>query len=300
MLELLFSLGQKLGYNITPNRYDSPIPDLKELQDDLWFNRSELVGINVYEEKQLELLSYFESRFKSEYDSLPRHQTTVPYEYYVGNGTFESIDGEVLYCMIRHLKPSKIVEVGSGFSTYLMAQTVSINRAEDDKYACDLIAIEPYPNPTLKKGFPGLSKLVNRKVQSVPLSQFSQLSENDVLFIDSSHALKTGSDVQYLYLEILPRLRKGVVIHVHDIFLPAEYPKTLLFDFHLFYNEQYILQAFLAFNNSFEVLWAGNYMHSNHADRLKRAFSSYDLFRSYERGNVPWIGPGSFWIKKVK
>jgi hypothetical protein len=300
MLELLFSLGQKLGYNITPNRYDSPIPDLRELQDDLWFNRSELVGININEEKQLELLSYFESRFKSEYDNFSRNQTTVPYEYYVGNGTFESVDGEVLHCLIRHLKPSKIVEVGSGFSTYLMARTVLMNKEEDDRYTCDLVAIDPYPNPTLKKGFPGLSKLIDQKVQSVPLSEFSQLSENDVLFIDSSHALKTGSDVQYLYLETLPRLMEGVVIHMHDIFLPAEYPKTLLFDYHLFYNGQYLLQAFLTFNDSFEVLWAGNYMHSNHPGALKRAFSSYDSFLSRKRKGVPWIGPGSFWIRKVK
>lgn len=103
--------------------------------------------------------------------------------------------------------------------------------------------------------------------------------------------LKIGSDVQYLYLEVLPRLNKGVIVHIHDIFLPAEYKKGWILKDRHFFNEQYLLQAFLAFNDSFEVLWAGSYMHLRHPDKLETSFNSY-------KKNESW--PGSFWIRKIK
>jgi hypothetical protein len=289
----LFLLGQKHGVSITLNHYYSPIPDLRELKDDLWLTRSELVGINIKEENQISLLSYFESEFKDEYELFPRNKSAKPHEYYVNNGGFESVDGEIAYCMIRHFKPRTVIEVGSGNSTYLIAQAILKNKEETERYNCDLTAIEPYPNPTLIRGFPGLSNLIDQKVQSVSLSEFGKLSDSDILFIDSSHALKIGSDVQYEYLDILPRLQKGVIIHLHDIFLPAEYRKEWLFNNipGRFWNEQYLLQAFLLFNDSFEVLWAGSYMHLNNPDALERAFSSYSR-------DERW--PGSFWIRKIK
>jgi len=193
--------------------------------------------------------------------------------------------------MIRHFKPKKIFEIGSGNSTYLSAHAILKNKEEDNDYECELVAIEPYPNDILKAGFPGLSKLIPKKAQDIPLSEFKKLLENDILFIDSSHVLKIGSDVQYEYLEILPRLNKGVIIHVHDIFLPTEYPKEWVLKDYRFWTEQYLLQAFLAFNNSFEVLWAGSYMHLRYPDKLEEVFSSY-------KRDERW--PGSFWIRKIK
>src|SRR5262249_34545280 len=159
--------------------------------------------------------------YKPEYDALPRTRTAVPHQYYLQNGRFEGVDAEVFYSMIRHFKPQRLIEIGSGYSTFLAAQAVLKNEAETG-HRCDLGAIEPYPGPVLRQGFPGLSRLVARGVQEVPLSEFEALGENDIVFIDSSHVLKTGSDVQYEFLEILPRLRPGVLVHVHDIFLPAE------------------------------------------------------------------------------
>ena len=287
----LFSLGQKLGVNVTQNSFLSPIPDLKELKDDLWLTRSALGGIDIKEENQISLLSYFESEFKGEYELFPRNKSAKPHEYYINNNYFGSVDGEIAYCMIRHFKPRTIIEIGSGNSTYLMARAILKNREEDERYDCDLTAIEPYPSATLKAGFPGLSKLIDQKVQSVHLSQFGNLSGSDILFIDSSHVLKIGSDVQYEYLDILPRLQKGVIIHIHDIFFPAEYLKEWVFTEHWFWNEQYLLQAFLSFNDSFEVLWAGSYMHLNHPEALERAFSSYPESKGW---------PCSFWIRKTR
>ena len=192
---------------------------------------------------------------------------------------------------LRHFKPKKLFEIGSGSSTYLSAQAILKNKEEDDAYECELVALEPYPNDVLKVGFPGLSKLIPQEIQHISLTEFKKLKTNDILFIDSSHVLRIGSDVQYEYLEILPRLNKGVIVHVHDIFLPAEYPIGWVLKDYRFWTEQYLLQAFLAFNKSFEVLWAGSYMHLRHPDKLEAAFSSY-------KREQRW--PGSFWIRKIK
>ena len=190
--------------------------------------------------------------------------------------------------MIRHFKPKKIIEIGSGYSTLLSAKAILKNEAEGDK--CYLKAIEPYPNEIIKKGFPGLGKLIIDEAQNIPLSEFKELKENDIIFIDSSHVLKLGSDVKYEYLEILPSLEKGVIAHVHDIFLPKEYPREWVFSKHRFWNEQYLLQAFLTFNTNFEILWASQYMHLKNPEKLEMAFNSYKREKT---------SPGSFWIRKT-
>lgn len=284
-----FQFWQRLGIHILPLDYYHPIPDTRTLNDDLWLKQSDLIGIDINEEGQLNLLFEFSTKFGIEYETFPKNKTTIPHQYYVNNGMFESVDAEILYCMIRHFKPRKIFEVGSGYSTYLSAQAVLKNNGEGDE--CELIAFEPYPNEVLKAGLPGLSKLIPNKIEDVPLSMFNELGANDILFIDSSHVLRIGGDVKYEYLEILPRLKKGVIVHSHDIFLPAEYPKVWVLEEHRFWNEQYLLQAFLAFNTAFEVMWGGSYMHFKHPDELESAFTSY---KREER----W--PGSFWMRKVK
>ncbi len=290
----LFPLWERRGYHITPVHFYEPIPDTRTLKDDLWLKHSELVGIDINEKKQLSLLPLF-AKFKKEYNKFPAKRTSVPSEYYTNNRWFASIDSEILYCMIRHFKPRRIFEIGSGYSTYLSAQAILKNKEGNKNYKCDLVAIEPNPNEVLKKGFLGLTKLISKEVQDVPLSEFKRLREDDILFIDSSHVLKTGGDIQYLYLEILPRLNKGVIVHIHDIFLPSEYPKEWILKDYRFWTEQYLLQAFLTFNQSFGVLWAGRYMHLKHPDKLKSAFGSY------KRNKSDRIAPvSSFWLRKKK
>jgi hypothetical protein len=131
--------------------------------------------------------------------------------------------------------------------------------------------------------------LIVTPVQEVALDEFLKLTDGDFLFIDSSHVVKVGSDVQYQYLEILPSLNPGVVVHVHDVFLPADYPRSAIIDRHRFWNEQYVLQAFLTFNSEFEVLIAASYLHINHPDLLAAAFDSY---------NQLTVHPGSFWMRR--
>lgn len=286
---LVFNLFQKIGFHFTPVHFGSPIPDTRTLKDSLWTEQSEIIGLDLNEANQLKLLSTFSFKFMNEYQSFPQMRTDVAHQYYVNNGTFEAVDGEILYSMIRHFKPKKVLEIGSGNSTYLSAQAILKNTA-DCGNECELTSVEPYPNDVLRKGFPGLSQLIIKKVEDIPLSQFTNLEENDILFIDSSHTLKIGNDVQYELLDVVPRLKKGVIVHFHDILLPVEYPKEWVLNKHLFWNEQYFLQAFLAFNNTFEILWASHYMYLKHLQLLEDAFPSCKTHG--------WSGPGSFWIRR--
>jgi hypothetical protein len=270
-----FPLWQMLGFHVTPNHFYQPIPDTRTLGTALWEKQSELAGVGLNVHGQLELLSGFETDFRSECSGLPREKTAARHQYYLGNPQFNFVDGYVWYCMIRRFMPRRIVEVGSGYSTCLAAQALMAN-GERGYPGCELTAIEPYPNRTLVDGFPGLSRLIQKRVQDVPLSVFLELRENDVLFVDSSHVMKTGSDVQYIILEVLPSIRRGVIVHFHDVFWPLEYPKKWVLSMLRFWNEQYALQAFMAFNRDFEVLWASSFMQSRYPEKLRAAFGPYD------------------------
>src|ERR1044071_9524271 len=137
------------------------------------------------------------------------------------------------------------------------------------------------------KDFPGLQTLIEKNVQEINLEFFSQLESGDILFIDSSHTVKIGGDVNYLFLEILPRLKPGVIVHVHDIFLPFEYRRDWVMDEFRFWSEQYLLQAFLTFNSEFEVLLANRYLAYRYLEDLKAAFP-----------NLTSWGGGSFWMPR--
>jgi len=286
---LAFDFWQARGVHILPVNFDMPVPDTGQLDPRLWDRRSALPGIDMDETGQLALLDRFVTSYRAEYEQFPRLPTGEPHRYHVDNGGFESVDGEVLYCMVRERRPRRVFEIGSGNSTKVTADAVCRNQA-DGAPACQLVAFEPHPGEVLVQGLPGLTQLVPSCAQDIPLSRFDELEEDDILFIDSSHVLRVGSDVQYLFLEVLPRLRPGVLVHVHDIFLPAEYPREWIMEKHWFWNEQYLLQAFLSGNTSFQVLWASSYLHLRHPERLAAAFASYDPATRW---------PGSFWIRKV-
>lgn len=306
-----FQIFEKLGFHIVPNHYYSPIPDTRMLTDEIFSKYTDLIGIDINESEQLELLSIFESNFKTEYNKFPRYKTKVPYQYYIKNGHFMSGDSEILYSMVRYFKPKKIIEIGAGYSTFCSALAILKNKIEDSNYKCELISIEPFPKDIFKKGFPGFSKLIPKKLEELPVSIFKTLNENDILFIDSSHVLKVGGDVKYEYLEILPRLNNGVLIHIHDILLPAEYPRDYVFDLFRFWNEQYLLQAFLIFNRNYKILWMGKFMHISYPEELEKAFYSLkqdrielsknnNNSRKINSNTLPLNYPCSFWMKKIK
>jgi hypothetical protein len=286
-----FRIWERLGFHITPNHFYEPIPDSRTLTPELWSNLSTPPGIELNEETQLDLLRNFANSFRGEYESFPSEPPPDSRAFFINNTTFESVDAEILYCMIRHFKPSRVIEVGSGFSTLVTAQAIQTNKERHKDYECDFTTIDPHPSGVIEQGMPGSPTVIPRKVQEVPLDFFLTLEANDILFIDSSHMLKIGSDVHYEYLQLLPRIRKGVIVHIHDIFLPAEYPKKWVTEEFRFFNEQYLLQAFLTFNDHFEILWAGSWMHLYYSEELKAAFKSYEPHRDW---------PGSFWMRRTK
>jgi hypothetical protein len=230
---------------------------------------------------QLDLMRQHFPKYRDEYQQFPTEPTQKFGSFYLNNGLFGGLDALVAYCMVRHFRPRLIVEIGSGFSSLILGEALSQNNDPN------LVCIDPSPQPFLKENFRGLNSLIEKRVQDIDLDFFSQLNPGDILFIDSSHTVKIGGDVNYLFLEVLPRLKPGVIVHVHDIFLPFDYPREWVLHQHRFWTEQYLLQAFLIFNSDFEVLMANNYLNNYRREDLKATFPT---LRS-------WRG-GSFWIRR--
>jgi len=277
----LFLNWERHGFHMTPVHFYQPIPDTQLLSETLWSRPSELIGIDMNDAMQLDLLRNHFPKFRQEYERFPTNPTEGQTQFYFGNGLFDRADALGAYCMVRHFRPRSIIEVGSGFSSLLLGQAAAKNKSSQ------LICIEPFPCEFLRNGFPGLQSLIDKKVQDIDLEFFSQLESGDILFIDSSHTVKIGGDVNYLFLEVLPRLKPGVIVHIHDIFLPFDYPRIWVLDEFRFWTEQYLLQAFLTFNSEFEVLLANSYLRHYHQSDLKTAFPSL----------TSW-GGGSFWMRR--
>lgn len=271
--------------------YYLPIPD----EVDMSFTRnSELVGMGLDADKAFEFMQTVMQPYKAEFNAFPIHETQDVTQFYLVNGSFMAIDGNAYYGIIRHFKPRRVIEIGSGNSTLLAAAAIRQNVAEG-AHQTALISIEPYPMPKLRENIPEITELIVKRVQEVDLSVFEALQENDVLFIDSSHVLKSGNDVWWEFCEILPRLKPGVLVHVHDISLPQPYP-MVYYEQGLYWNEQYLLQAFLTYNHRFEVLWPGNYMMVHHPQKTQDAFSPE---YQHMREKYPLSGPSSFWMRSV-
>jgi predicted O-methyltransferase YrrM len=272
----LFLNWESQGFHVTPVHFYAPIPDTQSLSEMLWSQPSELVGIDMNESMQLDLLQNHFPRFRDEYKNFPAELSPAQ------RTQFRGTDVLVAYCMVRHFQPRRIIEVGSGFSSLVLAQAAAKNKNSS------LICIDPFPGELLRNGsIPALQSLIETKVQDLDVEFFSQLESGDILFIDSSHTVKIGGDVNYLFLEVLPRLNPGVIVHVHDVFFPFEYRRHWVLNELRFWTEQYLLQAFLTFNSEFEVLLANYYLSRYHEEQLRAAFP--DLPR--------WIG-GSFWMRR--
>jgi hypothetical protein len=286
LMRILFDCGQYCGVHILPIDYYSPIPDTRKLDDKLWEKESELVGVDMKFDTQLYYLKQVFPKYKDEYN-FPE-KSSDPRKFQFEGAPFVSYDAEILHCMIREFEPRRVFEIGSGSTTLISANACLLNNNGGGVFVHD-----PFPNQKIRSGkIEGLSCVDVRKVEGIDPSHFDQLEENDILFIDSTHVVRIGGDILHLYLEVIPRLRQGVIIHVHDILLPKEYFKDWIMKEHYFWTEMYLLQAFLAFNTEFEILWCGSYMHCKYSKQeLKNVFPRYDPERHF---------PGSIWIRRKK
>ncbi len=288
-------LLQKTGnfrfvYPYVPGHYYSPIPDYKEVlsksQASFDSDAMERSGIDLKEDAQLELVDVF-SKYYSDvpFSYRPGGNT----RYYYANAWFSSADAIALYSILRHYRPKSVVEIGSGFSSAAM---LDINDMFLDKKT-HFTFIEPRPQrlfDLFNQEDRNKYVVLQKRVQDVSLGVFRALSANDILFVDSSHVVKIGSDVAHIFFAILPVLRPGVIVHFHDIFWPFDYPKEwlLALPYSRVWNEAYFLRAFLQFNAEFEIMYFNSFLAERHTDVVR------------EKIPLGLNEPSSLWLKRSK
>jgi len=265
------------------NHYHEPQFDYRRRQQAFSDDRT-LPGIDWNLQGQLDLLSNL--NYAGELADLPREKSGDTSCFYLENDSFLSGDAEYWYQIIRYLKPARIFEVGSGNSTLMAVKAILKNCEDDAQYKCQHVCIEPYEARWLENV--GVD-LCRQPVEALDHSFFSELKENDILFIDSSHIIRPQGDVLFEYLELLPQLNKGVIVHIHDIFSPKNYPQNWLEEDIVFWNEQYLLEAFLSHNRDWKILGSLNFLRHKYYGDLKTVAP----FLTPERE------PGSFYIQRV-
>jgi hypothetical protein len=274
----------KVGILPILDQYYQPlINPRKHLIRSLRENRS-LPGIDLNIDMQLALINQF--KYNDELVKFPLNKSEK-LEFYYNNDSYMSGDAEYLYNVIRHFQPEKIIEIGSGYSTLIANQALGKNMEELPVRKVSHICIEPFEQQWLSN----LNvELIREKVEDMDLDIFKSLNRNDILFIDSSHIIRPQGDVLFEYLEILPVLKEGVIVHIHDIFTPKDYLNKWIFEDHLLWNEQYLLEAFLTFNSDYKIIAALNYLSHEHSEIF---CSKAPIFS--EQSNRE---PGGFWIQK--
>lgn len=241
----------------------------------------DLPGVNLDLERQAEFLAQL--RFGSELELLPRHGATRGHFAY-DNGNFGPGDAEVLYSLIRYFRPERILEVGSGYSTLVACAALERNSHDGSRRAVHQ-CIEPYEMPWLES-LP--VEVTRERVEQVKLEHFARLRSGDILFIDSSHMVRPQGDVLFLYQEVLPRLASGVIVHIHDVFTPYDYPSRWLVDRVCFWNEQYLLEVMLAAGDRYKPLLG---LHALYKLRPDDLFAACPVLKE-DRSNEP----KSFWM----
>ncbi|MEU5882382.1 class I SAM-dependent methyltransferase [Spirillospora sp. NPDC047279] len=258
---------------VPPGHFYSPLTAAGDVEralsarDDPSVRNDGTPGVDLRAEAQLALAEEFLPSLDAPFEG-PR--------YAPGNGMYDAADAAVYRAMARHLRPRRVMEIGSGHSTALLLDTV-----EDVELTC----VEPYADrlrSVLRDD--DRVEIVERPVQDVPLESYASLGAGDILFIDSTHVVKAGSDVVWLFLQVLPRLAAGVVVHVHDVFWPFEYPAAWLREGRD-WTEDYLLHAFLAGNGDWEILLFSSWLWKEHHALIPASLKAEE--------------PGSIWLRRT-
>jgi hypothetical protein len=263
------------------------------MERDVWSKKSEMPGVTFDVPAQLAVLKRLAGRFSAEC-LWPLTATDNAAEFHLANENFSFGCAAALHCMLRDLRPARVIEIGSGNSSKVIARALNLNMS-DASVRASYKVIDPYPDKTLLSSLPWPPDCHSQRVERVELQTFSELTDNDVLFIDSGHTVRIGSDVNFLFLEVIPRLAPGVVVHVHDINLPYEYDRPYVAGlegtFRRLWTEAYLLQAFLAFNAEWEILLAMRYLQTAHPSDFRRAFPQYDA-------SIHRLVSSSLWMRR--
>lgn len=257
-------VARAAGYHLVRANYYSPIPDPDGLPPELWTEPAPMPGVELDLDGQVRFLEETLAPFVAEF-APPLDPPGDELGFYLHNPYYGRWDAPILHALVRHQRPARVLEIGAGFSTLIVAGALDRNAGEGT--AAKHRVVDPHPSPVLEP----LGTRIDVRAQAateLPLEEFRSLEAGDVLFIDTTHAVKIGGDVVYLLLEALPALGPGVLVHVHDVFRPFEYPRELLDRFGAYWQEHHLLQALLAFNPRFEVVCANHALHRTRRERL--------------------------------
>lgn len=275
------------GYHLRPYHYYEPLPEFPKITQEQVLQRRESACIDWNFEAQVHWVKRL-SVYSIEIQKLVDEQVpALKFNFF--NDFFFELDAAVYYALLREVKPSTVIEIGCGYSTQIAAKAIAMNQQEGK--AGKILCIEPYPESQLTEANLEV-QLIQERVETIDLKVLEQLSIGDILFIDSTHTVKFGSDVCREILDILPAIPSGVWIHFHDIFFPYDYPPKWLIDERRAWNEQYMLEAFLAYNHSFEVILANHWLSVDYPQDVAQIWS----------GVLEWKEPyhhcGSLWLRK--
>lgn len=273
----------------------SPVPDIPDLEArQIWDRRSDLAGIDFREDAQLALMKDLGARFGGEC-VWPDTPSEDPAQFFMGAGVpFSFGCAAALHSLIRAHRPRRVIELGSGSSSTVISAALALNGRDEPEKKAEYTIVDPYPGPAVQNGLPSQTRLIADKAELLDITMFDALEKNDLFFVDSGHVVKIGGDVNFAILEVLPRLKPGVIVHFHDIPLPYEYPKIYYTgnpSFRVFWTESYLLQAFLTHNDQYEVLLGMCYLMTAHFEAFEKAFPHLN---PSQRSNIS----GSFWIRR--
>jgi hypothetical protein len=275
-------VAERAGFHVYPREFYSPLPLLEEIDWAALHARRTLPGIDFRTTQALRLTNEI-STFGRELDPVPYDRPASGALYWLDNGFFTDFDAAALHGVLRQFKPKRYIELGCGFSSFVSSR--ALKRNDTEGHPCDAIYADPEPRRDVDEII-AYGRLLKQRVQALPLELFTQLEAGDVLFIDTSHVLKVQSDVERELLEILPSLQPGVLIHIHDIFSPYDYPEDWVRNkIRLSCNEQYALECLLMGGDRFEVFLPLYLLWKEHRAELQNLFA---------RGKTR---PHSFWLR---
>jgi hypothetical protein len=274
----IYKLGVRVGIYILPAHYYVAEPNIIELERtiDLWAKPSAMSGIDIDLDQQLGNLRRVCAPFQSEFFGNPHYQYALNQPFGSGRSrTFGYIEAQVLHAVVRYHKPRRLIEIGGGVPSYCTSQATAMNH-HDTGVRAHITCIEPCPIDLVKSLNENLDhfELIDRPIQAVPLEHFKQLRADDIISIDSSHVVRSGSEVNFIVLEILPNLSKGVLVHFHDIYLPYDYDRDVLQNF-IHPNETALVAAFLACNPRYKIFFCLSMLHYERRHEMQSVLPEY-------------------------
>ena len=294
-----FEFFQQFGIHVMPDFFYSSIPNIEKLRGTAsWRKPYSLFGINGTDlEKQLQFIkNCCSDKIIKILNSKDIYSLSCQDNEY----GFGKIETDFLYCFISHFKPRKVIQIGCGVSTKTM-----ILAAADSNHSIEITCIDPYPTQyLLDKSYCSEINLIAKEAQEVSITTLTNLNEGDLLFVDSTNVVKPGSEVNKIILEVLPRLKKGVFVHFHDIYFPYDYHPEILTKQLYFWNESILLQAYLTNNSKYEIKTSMSMIHHYRPQELQQLLPNYNPHKSHEFGvfdNTPnWHFPASTYLQVIE